>query len=113
MIAKEFKVFYSILLYVITHNNVCYVVTQYSYFILVCMITLIGGGAIIKALLQAEIKVNKGDKSQQTALMLAVQRADLEDIQAVLDGKADINLKDSLGRTALHLAAKRKHMYNF
>lgn len=46
------------------------------------------------------------DYLKQTALMLAVERNDLDMVRALIDRHVDIDAQDVIGRTALHSAAK-------
>ena len=50
--------------------------------------------------------LNAGDYLQQTALMLAADRNDVDMVKALIDRHVDIDAQDALGRTALHSAAK-------
>lgn len=46
------------------------------------------------------------DYLKQTALMLAVERNDVDMVRALIDRHVDIDAQDVIGRTALHAAAK-------
>lgn len=61
-----------------------------------------GGGSVVRALVRAGAKVNANDGVKHcTALHMAARRGNVEVAEALLDGGADIEARDSLGDTPL------------
>ena len=54
----------------------------------------------LQLLIALEASVNAQDKNGRTPLMLAVLKEDLDTVQTLVEGGADIDLKDRSGRTA-------------
>jgi hypothetical protein len=59
---------------------------------------------ILELLIGLEASINASDKNGKTPLMLAVLKHDLESIQILVEGGADIKLKDKRGKTAFDYA---------
>jgi hypothetical protein len=76
---------------------------------LVCSSPYGRSAEIINALIGAGARVNQPDNGQQTPLHLAVVHGSHEDVEALLNNKADPNLFDNMGHSCLHLAAKRQY----
>ena len=65
-----------------------------------------GHSEVVKLLLAANAKVDRGSESGLTPLMSAVQYGHLEAVKLLLDANAEINIKDNNGETAITLATK-------
>src|SRR5258705_2173236 len=63
----------------------------------------------IDAFLDAGINRNPQDDNGQTPLIVAASRGNLDVVNALLKGGADVNIKDKLGYTAFFRALQNKH----
>ena len=63
---------------------------------------------IVRALINAGAFVNvKSQYGHRTPIHIAAENGDLEIVQALITGKADINLRDDIGSTPLHRAVSK------
>lgn len=63
-----------------------------------------GSSEMIKALLELGVTVNSLDRSEDSALIDAIRKSDLDVVELLLGAGADVNFQTSSGKTALHCA---------